>query len=78
MFFILHIKPFLILGIYSKLIYSIVISEISDFSTKKKTSLMSILNNNVSNIEPSGILRKISDHSLDEEPTLVPCFLKLR
>ena len=52
--------------------------EISDFSTKKKISLINILNNSGPNIEPWGIPRQISDHLLHEEPTLVLCFLKLR
>ena len=48
-------------------------SEITNFhfSTKNKISLMNILNNNWSNIEPCGIPRQISDHLLYEKPTLV-------
>ena len=52
--------------------------QIPDFSTKKKISLTNILKNSGPNIEPWGISRQISDHSLYEEPTLGPCFLKLR
>ena len=43
----------------------------SDFSTKKKISLINILNNSGPNIEPWGIPKQISDHLLYEEPTLV-------
>ena len=52
--------------------------QISDFSFKKKISLMNILNNNRHNIEPFGIPQQISDHLLYQEPTLVLHFLKLR
>ena len=52
--------------------------EISDFSTKKKISLINILNNSGPNREPCGIAQEISDHLLYEKPTLGLCFLKLR
>ena len=69
MFFIVHIKPFLILGRSFPHEYAVLSSaklQISDFSTKKKISFMNILNNSP-NIEPWGIPRQISDHLLYEE-----------
>ena len=78
MFFIVHIKFSLILGRSLPHEYTVLPSvklQIPDFSTKKKISLMNILNNSSPNIEPWG--RQISDHLLYEEPTLVLCFLTL-
>ena len=72
MLFIVHIKFSVILGRSFPHEYTVLSSaklQISDFSTKKKISLMNILNNSGPNI---------SDHLLYEEPTLVLCFLKLR
>ena len=59
MFFIACVKSSFILGRSFPLEYVVLSSsklQISDFSTKKKISLMSILNNNVPNIEPCDIL----------------------
>ena len=81
MFFIVHIKSSLILGRSFPHEYTVLSSaklQISDFSTKKKISLMNILNNSGPNIEPWGIPWQISDHLLYEEPTLGLCLLKLR
>ena len=78
MFFIVHIKSSLILGRSFPHEYTVLSSaklQISDFSTKKKISLMS---KSGPNIEPWGIPQQISDHVLFEEPTLVLCFLRLR
>ena len=73
MFFIAHIKSSLILGRSFPHKYTALSSaklQISEFSTKKKISLMNTLNNSGPSIEPWGILLA--------EPTLVLCFLKLR
>ena len=58
MFVIVHIKSSLVLGRsfpHEYIVLSAAKLQISDFSMKKKTSLMNILNNNGSNIEPCGI-----------------------
>ena len=76
-----HIKSSLILARSFPHEYTVLSSaklQISDFSTKKEMSLMNILNNSGSNIEPWDIPRQIKDHLLYEEPTLVLCLLKLR
>ena len=76
-----HIKFSLILARSFPHEYTVLLSaklRISDFSTKKKISLMDILNNSGPNNEPWGIAWQISDHLLYEEPTLVLCFLKLK
>ena len=81
MFFLVHIKSSLILGRsfpHEYIALSSAKLQISDFATKKKISLMNILDNHGPNIEPCGIPQQISDHFLYEEPTLVLCFLKLR
>ena len=81
MFFKIHIKSSLISGRSFPHEYTILSSaklQISDFSTKKKISLMNILNNSGPNNEPWVIPQQISDHLLYEEPTLVLYFLKLR
>ena len=70
----MHIRSSLILGRSFPHEYTVFLSaklQNSDFSTKKKISLINILNNNGPNIEPWGIPRQISDHLLYEEPTLV-------
>ena len=75
MFFIVHIKSCLILGRSYPHKYTALSSaklQIFDSSTKKKISLMNILNNSGPNIEPWGIPQQIS------EPTLVLYFPKLR
>ena len=80
MFFILHIKFSLILKISFPHEYVELPSaklQISDFSTKKKISLMNMLNNNGSNIKPCGVPRQTSDYLLYEELTLILRFLKL-
>ena len=62
MFFILHIKFSLILARsfpHEYIILSSVKLQTSDFSTKKKISLMNILSNSGSNIEPCGIPRQV-------------------
>ena len=67
-----HIKSSLILARSFPHEYTVLSSaklQSSDFSTKKKISLMNILNNCGPNIEHWGIPRQISDHSLYEEPT---------
>ena len=69
MFFIVHIKPALILGRFFPHEYIVLSSaklQIYDFSKKNKTSLMNILNKNAPNVEPCGIPRQISDHLLYE------------
>ena len=76
-----HIKSSLILARSFPHEYTVLSSaklQISDFYTKKKISLMNILNNSGPNIEPRGIPPQISDHLLYEGPTLVLCLLKLR
>ena len=76
-----HIKSSLILARSFPHEYTVLSSaklQISDFYTKKKISLMNILNNSGPNIEPWAIPRQISDHLHYEEPTLVLCFPKLR
>ena len=81
MFFIVHIRFSLILARPFPHEYTVLSSaklQISNFSRKKKISLINILNNSGLNIEPWGIPRQILDHLLYEEPTLVLCFLKLR
>ena len=78
MFFIVHIRSCLILARSFPHEYAVLLSaklQISDFSTKKKISLINILNNSGPNIEPWGIPRLISDHLLYEEPILVLCLL---
>ena len=58
MFYIVHIKFFLFLGTsfpHEYIVLSLVKLLISDFSTKKKISLMNIFNNSRPNIEPCGI-----------------------
>ena len=80
MFFIVNIKFSLILEESFPHEYTVLSSaklQISDFSTKKKISLMNILNNSSPNIYPWGIPRQISDHLLYGETTLVLFFLKL-
>ena len=75
----MHIKSSLILGRYSPHEYIVLSSaklQISDFSRKKKISLMNIFNNHRFNIETCGIPQQISD-LLYEEPTLVLWFFKL-
>ena len=74
MFFIVHIRSSLVLARSFPHEYTVLSSaklQISDFSTKKKISLINILNNSGPNIEPWGITRQISDHLLYEGPTLV-------
>ena len=81
MFFIVHIRSSLILARSFSHEYTVLSSaklQISDFPTKKEIPLIKILDNSGPNIEPWGIPRQISDHLLNEEPTLVLCFLKLR
>ena len=58
MFFVVHIKSSLILGRpfpHECIVLSSAKLQISDFSTKKKISLMNMLNNSGPNIEPCGI-----------------------
>ena len=76
MLFIVHIRSSFILA--RSFPHEHTVLQIPDFSTKKKISLLNILNNSGPNIEPWGIPQQISDHLLYEVPTLVLCFLKLR
>ena len=81
MFLIGDIKSSVILGRSFPHKYTVLSSarlQISDFSVKKKISLMNILNSSGPNIEPCGIPQQISDHLLYGEPTKVLCFLKRR
>ena len=81
MFFTVPIKSPLILGgslPHEYIVLSSAKLQISDFSLKKKISLMNILNNNAPNIESCDIPSQISDHLLYKEPTLVLCLLKLK
>ena len=58
MFFIVHLKSSLILGRsfpHEYIVLSSAKLQISDFSMKKKISLMNILNSRGPNIEPCGI-----------------------
>ena len=57
MFYIVHIKFFLFFSFFPHeyIVLSLVKLLISDFSTKKKISLMNIFNNSRPNIEPCGI-----------------------
>ena len=68
MFLVVHIISFLVvIGRFFPREYIIPSSaklQISDFSTKKKISLMNILNNSRPNIEPGGIPRQVPDHLL--------------
>ena len=61
MFFIVHIKSSLILGKSFPHEYivlsSVKLQQISDFSTKKKISLMDLLNNSGPNIEKKELLK---------------------
>ena len=62
-----HIKSSLILARSFPHEYTVLPSaklQISAFSMKKKISLINILKNSGPNIEPWGIPRQISDHSL--------------
>ena len=70
MFFIGKITSSLILGRSFPHEYRALSSaklQISDVSTKKKISLMKILNNNGPNIEPCGIPQQIPDYLIYEE-----------
>ena len=72
MFFKVHIKSSLNLGISFPYEYMVLRSakyKFLIFLQKNKISLMNILNNSRPNIEPCGIPRKISDHLLYEKPT---------
>ena len=74
MFFIVHIKSCLVLARSFPHEYTVLLSaklQLSNFSRKKKISLMKIVNNNGPNIEPWGNPQQISDHLLYEEPTLI-------
>ena len=67
MFFIVHIKSSLILGMPFPHEYTVLSSaklQISYSSTENRISLMNILNNNGPNIEPCDIPVFISDHLL--------------
>ena len=80
MFFIVHIKSSLILGRSFPHEYMVLSSaklQISDFSTKKKISLMNILNNSAPNIEPCGIPRQIPHNLLYGESTFMLFQIKL-
>ena len=62
MFLVVHIKSSLILERsfpHEYIVLSSTKLQISDFSTKKKISLMNILTNSGPNIEPWGIPRQI-------------------
>ena len=80
MFLIVRIKSSLILGRslpHGHTVLPLAKLHISEFSTKKKISLMNILNNSGPKIDPWGIPQQVSFHLLYEEPTFVLCFLKL-